>query len=145
MNFENMRDFQVIVLGRRQYDMVPVAWITILKDKDVHEVCSLFSSQFIGFYLSNQGMIIETHSKALIMIPSFSFWLQFFSMLLPATISLSLAQVASFTDLCLASLIPGAAAALSCMSVLCVQSVHSPDVYCELQLQFSKQFSTCFM
>lgn len=42
MNHANMLDFQVIVLGRRQYDMVPVTWITILKDKDVQEVALYF-------------------------------------------------------------------------------------------------------
>ncbi|KAG6410207.1 hypothetical protein SASPL_128260 [Salvia splendens] len=39
---------------------------------------------------------------------------QFFSLLLPATVSSGLAQIASFTDLFFASLIPGAAAGLSC-------------------------------
>ncbi|KAI3463043.1 hypothetical protein Pfo_019706 [Paulownia fortunei] len=38
---------------------------------------------------------------------------EFFSLLLPATVSSGLAQIASFTDLCFASLIPGAAAGLS--------------------------------
>ncbi|KAL2523294.1 putative lipid II flippase MurJ [Forsythia ovata] len=38
---------------------------------------------------------------------------EFFSLLLPATISSGLAQIASFTDLCFASFIPGAAAGLS--------------------------------
>ncbi|XP_042001463.1 probable lipid II flippase MurJ isoform X3 [Salvia splendens] len=38
---------------------------------------------------------------------------QFFSLLLPATVSSGLAQIASFTDLFFASLIPGAAAGLS--------------------------------
>ncbi|XP_059644140.1 uncharacterized protein LOC132285920 [Cornus florida] len=38
---------------------------------------------------------------------------EFFLLLLPATISSGLAQVASFTDLCFASMIPGAAAGLS--------------------------------
>lgn len=39
---------------------------------------------------------------------------QLFSLMLPATISSGMAQIASFTDLYFASFIPGAAAALSC-------------------------------
>ena len=42
MHLANMLEFQVIVLGRREYDMVPVTWITILKDKDVHEIALYF-------------------------------------------------------------------------------------------------------
>ncbi|CAL5325306.1 unnamed protein product [Camellia sinensis] len=66
---------QVIVLWRRDYSMIPLSWMSILEDKDVHA---------------------------------------FFSLLLPATISLAFAHIASFTDLCFSSLIPGATAGLSC-------------------------------
>lgn len=45
---------------------------------------------------------------------SLNYCMQFFSLLLPATVSSGLAQIASFTDLCFASHIPGAAAVLSC-------------------------------
>ncbi|KAF5961633.1 hypothetical protein HYC85_002842 [Camellia sinensis] len=65
---------QVIVLWRRDYSMIPLSWLSILEDKDVHA---------------------------------------FFSLLLPATISLAFAHIASFTDLCFSSLIPGATAGLS--------------------------------
>ncbi|XP_028121151.1 uncharacterized protein LOC114318456 isoform X3 [Camellia sinensis] len=65
---------QVIVLWRRDYSMIPLSWMSILEDKDVHA---------------------------------------FFSLLLPATISLAFAHIASFTDLCFSSLIPGATAGLS--------------------------------
>ncbi|KAI8032646.1 putative lipid II flippase MurJ [Camellia lanceoleosa] len=65
---------QVIVLWRRDYCMIPLSWMSILEDKDVHA---------------------------------------FFSLLLPATISLAFAHIASFTDLCFSSLIPGATAGLS--------------------------------
>ncbi|KAA8530186.1 hypothetical protein F0562_004895 [Nyssa sinensis] len=65
---------QVIVLRRGQYHMIPVSWMKVLKDRDVH---------------------------------------QFFSLLLPAVTSSGLAQIASFTDLCFASHISGAAAGLS--------------------------------
>ncbi|KAL7232651.1 hypothetical protein ACSBR2_010629 [Camellia fascicularis] len=65
---------QVIVLWRRDCSMIPLSWMSILKDKDVHA---------------------------------------FFSLLLPATISLAFAHIASFTDLCFSSLIPGATAGLS--------------------------------
>ncbi|THF95681.1 hypothetical protein TEA_029400 [Camellia sinensis var. sinensis] len=72
---------QVIVLWRRDYSMIPLSWMSILEDKDVHA---------------------------------------FFSLLLPATISLAFAHIASFTDLCFSSLIPGATAGLSYFaSILC--------------------------
>ncbi|KAK9272512.1 hypothetical protein L1049_002885 [Liquidambar formosana] len=65
---------QVIMLDRTQNNSIPVSWINILKDKDVHE---------------------------------------FFLLMLPATITSGLAQIASFTDLYFSSLIPGGAASLS--------------------------------
>ncbi|GMP29400.1 hypothetical protein CsSME_00004520 [Camellia sinensis var. sinensis] len=70
-----LKDVNVIVLWRRDYSMIPLSWMSILEDKDVHA---------------------------------------FFSLLLPATISLAFAHIASFTDLCFSSLIPGATAGLSC-------------------------------
>ncbi|KAL7094878.1 hypothetical protein ACP275_11G132500 [Erythranthe tilingii] len=69
---------------------------------------------------------------------------EFFSLLLPATVSSGLAQIASFTDLCFASLIPGAAAGLSYayLMVMAPLGALSSIIVLPLVATFSKQTSS---
>ncbi|KAL3526376.1 hypothetical protein ACH5RR_011032 [Cinchona calisaya] len=69
---------------------------------------------------------------------------EFFSLLLPATISLGLQQIASFTDLCFASLVPGAAAGLSYayLMVMAPVGLMSSIIVLPLVPTFSKMTKT---
>ncbi|XP_042001461.1 probable lipid II flippase MurJ isoform X1 [Salvia splendens] len=69
---------------------------------------------------------------------------QFFSLLLPATVSSGLAQIASFTDLFFASLIPGAAAGLSYAYLLVIAPLGALSSIIVLPLvpKFSKLVKT---
>ncbi|KAL7135855.1 hypothetical protein ABFS83_11G125700 [Erythranthe nasuta] len=69
---------------------------------------------------------------------------EFFSLLVPATVSSGLAQIASFTDLCFASLIPGAAAGLSYayLMVMAPLGALSSIIVLPLVATFSKQVKT---
>lgn len=114
-------DFQVVVHRKNGYGFMSSSWKNILKDKDLYKVSfvdlcthSFPFSLCTNLLLSNWkgSMIWWVWELKLRCINLFSS--QLFSLMLPATISSGMAQIASFTDLYFASFIPGAAAALSC-------------------------------
>ncbi|RVW78597.1 putative lipid II flippase MurJ [Vitis vinifera] len=112
---------QVIMHERMWQNSNPVPWMNVLKDKDVHEVSTVCS-------------LDHGHSY-------------FFSLMLPATISSGLTQIASFTDFYFASLIPGAAAGISCPTensylglIYCIMDWLSFELYihCHVLILWSK-------
>lgn len=102
---------QVILLRRgRSDEVIPDTFINVLKSVDVYQVQALEFWVTWFFYVQTYTNN-DFHQLLSFLLNSL---VQFFSLLLPATVTSGLAQIASFTDLFFASLIPGAAAGLSC-------------------------------